>query len=142
MFAFVNTFRTRAAVRAADMIDLAIEFATLGEYGLEYPDPVPSTGCRQVAFNPVGTQPGGPPLPHPAERARPQRHRHRRRPGSTRTDLPGWSERLDHRIPGPRPVRRHHPEAHTAPSRGRQRNRPTAALPEALRPPGINPEMA
>lgn len=44
MFASIETFRARAAIRAADLIDLAIEFATLGEYGLEYPELPVNTG--------------------------------------------------------------------------------------------------
>jgi hypothetical protein len=31
--------RKRIATAGADLFDLALEFATLGEYGLEYPEP-------------------------------------------------------------------------------------------------------
>jgi hypothetical protein len=34
--------------RAADMFDLAIEFSTLGEYGLEYPEEAAPGSCRRT----------------------------------------------------------------------------------------------
>ncbi len=107
MFVSIEKKSSRAAARAADLVDLILEFATLGEYGLEYTEPVLS--------------------------AAPQKHREQRRPcrpGRTRVDLPGWGDRPAHRVPGVQPGRRH--KAETA-----QRHRPTSALPEALRPPRI-----
>ncbi len=49
MFASTVNFRTRAATRAANTIDLLIELATLGEYGLEYPDTPAGDAARQDA---------------------------------------------------------------------------------------------
>ncbi|HEX6752362.1 MAG TPA: hypothetical protein VF093_02075 [Solirubrobacterales bacterium] len=36
-----DTTKTSTTVRIADAVDLAIDFATLGEYGLEPVDPAP-----------------------------------------------------------------------------------------------------
>jgi hypothetical protein len=75
-----------------------------------------------------------------------QKHRHGRRPcrpGRTRVDLPGWGDRPGHEVPGVQPARRHKAANHPAtPSREHRRNRPTSALPEALRPPRIRLEAA
>ncbi|MFA9400594.1 MAG: hypothetical protein ACERKT_05730, partial [Acidobacteriota bacterium] len=77
--------------RAADMIDLTIEFATLGEYGLEYPEGTGPAGCRGATASCL--------KPDPARRAAAvessrigrdavrdsRRARGSRRPGSTRS---------------------------------------------------------
>lgn len=119
MFVQKENKNSRAAARAADALDLMIEFVTLGEYGLEYPEPV-----RESSQHRNGNQS--------------QRHRHGRRPcrpGRTRVGLPGFADRPGHEVPGVQPGRRHRAQAKPA-------NRPTAALPEALRPPRIRLEAA
>ena len=128
MFVQKKENRRRATTRAADAIDLVIEFATLGEYGLEYPEPVRSAGRTETPQ---------PRLDQSSHRhgTGPQRHRHGRRPcrpGRTRVDLPGWGERPGHEVPGVQPGRRHKAAAH----------RPSPKLPEALRPPRIRLEAA
>jgi len=132
MFVQKEKKSSRVTARAADAIDLMIEFATLGEYGLEYPEPVRESSRRKTT----------PDIRMDREEHRhgagPQRHRHGRRPcrpGRTRVDLPGWGERPRHEVPGVQPDRRHK-------AQGKLRNRPTAALPEALRPPRIRLEAA
>lgn len=139
MFVQKEKKSSRVAARAADAIDLMIEFATLGEYGLEYPEPVRSASRKTSTpdFRLSGTE---------AHRhgAGPQKHRHGRRPcrpGRTRVDLPGWTERPGHEMPGVQPGRRHKAEA-TDHRRGKERNRPSSALPEVLRPPRIRLEAA
>ena len=134
MFVQKEKKSSRAAARAADAIDLLIEFATLGEYGLEYPEPVRS-GSRKTTTPEITMHRQG---------AGHQKHRHSRRPcrpGRTRVDLPGWTERPGHEIPGAQPGRRHkakaHADARLAPD---HRHRPTAALPDVLRPPRIRLE--
>ncbi|HMT05949.1 MAG: hypothetical protein KDB48_02995 [Solirubrobacterales bacterium] len=127
--------KSRVAARAADAIDLVIEFVTLGEYGLEYPDPVgPKRRKTTTTSSPAVTFSEG-------RRSLPQKHRRHRklcRPGRSRVDLPGWGERTDHDVPGVQPGRRHKTEGHGgnrhAPD---HRHRPTSRLPEALRPPRI-----
>ena len=129
MFVQKEKKSSRAAARAADAIDLLMEFATLGEYGLEYPEPVRS-GSRKTTTPDVR-------LDDHRRGLGPQKHRHGRRPcrpGRTRVDLPGWSGRPGHEVPGVQPGRRHKTSGH--------RNRPTSALPEALRPPRIRLEAA
>jgi len=150
MFVQKEKKSSRAATRAADAIDLVIEFATLGEYGLEYPEPVressrsPFTPDFAEAIARFSDQASG------GRGADPQRHRQGRRPcrpGRTRVDLPGWSERPGHQVPGVQPGRRHRAEARAearplTESRKSFRNRPTTALPEALRPPRIQLKAA
>jgi hypothetical protein len=147
-----------------------IEFATLGEYGLEYPEPVRESSRRKTTpdirmerisrilegrqdsratahtgvvdeMRSAGHRHG----------AGPQKHRHGRRPcrpGRTRVDLPGWGDRPGHEIPGVQPDRRHKAEARKlevraqTESRKARRNRPTADFPEVLRPPRIRLEAA
>lgn len=134
---FVQTkTKSRVAARAADAIDLIIEFVTLGEYGLEYPEP-DSTESRKTltTTSPDMSFAEG-------RRSVPQKHRRRRRlcrPGRSRVDLPGWGEQGGHDVvPGVQPGRRHSAEGHNG---NRQtpdhRHRPTSSLPEALRPPRI-----
>lgn len=139
MFVQKEKKSSRVAARAADAIDLMIEFATLGEYGLEYPEPVRSASRKTTTPDIRMSQ---------AESHRhgvgPQRHRHGRRPcrpGRTRVDLPGWGERPGHEVPGVQPDRRHKARG-TSHISGKSRNRPTSALPEALRPPRIRLEAA
>lgn len=138
MFVQKENKSSRVAARAADAIDLMIEFATLGEYGLEYPEPVQESSRRTTT----------PDIRMARETHRhgagPQRHRHGRRPcrpGRTRVDLPGWSERPGHEVPGVQPGRRHKAEARVF-QPGKERNRPSSALPEVLRPPRIRLEVA
>lgn len=143
MFVQKEKKSSRAAARAADALDLVIEFATLGEYGLEYPEPV-ETGTRRKSTPEIVAADAD---AHRSGRgAGPQRHRHGRRPcrpGRTRVDLPGWGDRPGHEFPGAQPGRRHKAEARAATvSRKTRRNRPTSALPEALRPPRILLEVA
>lgn len=158
MFVQKEKKSSRVAARAADAIDLMIEFATLGEYGLEYPEPVRSTSRRKSTPHTPMNQAEGNDGPHHhgggesasttghRHGAGPQRHRHGRRPcrpGRTRVDLPGWSERPGHEVPGVQPGRRHKAEVRSITEpRKHQRNRPTSALPEALRPPRIRLEAA
>ena len=122
--------------KAADALDLAIELVTLGEYGLEYPEPVRSGKCKTIA--PVVTM----------HRSGVGRQEHRNspsscHPGRSRVELPGWGEHPGHEIPGALPDRRHkatgHTNAHLATGH-RHRHRPTAALPGVLRPPRIRLE--
>jgi hypothetical protein len=133
MFVHKEKKSSRVAARAADAIDLVLEFATLGEYGLEYPEPADATS-RRNSIPDVSMHRSG-------SGANPQRHRHGRRPcrpGRTRVDLPGWNDRPGHDVPGIQPGRRHKAEAHRTPaSPRRHRNRPTEALPDVLRPPRI-----
>lgn len=122
MFVQKEKKSSRVMTRAADAVDLIIEFATLGEYGLEYPEPVRSGSRRMNRSSGHGEG--------RADRGTGQRHRHGRRPcrpGRTRVDLPGWGDRPGHEIPGTQPGRRH---------------RATSALPEALCPPRIRLEVA
>jgi len=133
MFVQKREKRSRAAARAADLMDLMIEFATLGEYGLEYPEPVRETSRRISTPDPRLDLAG-----NTGRRATgPEKHRHGHRPcrpGRSRTDLPGWSGRPAHNVPDAQPGRRHKALADLdKPSR----HRPTEALPEALRPPRI-----
>lgn len=130
MFAWKENKSSRAAARAADALDLMIEFATLGEYGLEYPEPVRS-GSRKTTTPEFRLASAG--SDRPSERTGAQKHRQRRRPcrpGRTRVDLPGWGERQGQEIPGVQPDRRHRTGA-------THRHHPTSALPDALRPPRI-----
>lgn len=154
MFVQKENKSSRVATRAANALDLMIEFATLGEYGLEYPEPVRS-GSRRTATPDFrmerisrileGKQGHSPTARNGSSDrkgtaghrhgAGPQKHRQGRRPcrpGRTRVDLPGWSDRPGHEIPGVQPGRRHKAERHT----------PSSALPEALRPPRIRLEAA
>lgn len=153
MFASKDRKSSRVATRAADALDLVIEFATLGEYGLEYPEPVRSASRKSttpdIRLDQSGDHRHG---------AAPQRHRHGRRPcrpGRTRVNLPGFGDRPAHEVPGVQPARRHKAATtgSTRPSggdadrtpasrRGKLRNRPTSALPEVLRPPRIRFEAA
>lgn len=80
MFASIENIRARAAFRAADLIDLAIEFATLGEYGLEYPPESVSTGGPHAPSCPSDNRrvkPNSRPSPrrNPAHRQAPCRGR-------------------------------------------------------------------
>lgn len=62
--------------KAADALDLAIEFSTLGEYGLEYPESDGAAPCRpgRPRTKPVKKQ-----LPPPRVRSpRPGRPQHKR----------------------------------------------------------------
>jgi hypothetical protein len=139
MFVQKEKKSSRVAARAADAIDLMLEFVTLGEYGLEYPETVHSAS-RKTTIPDIR-------MTRSADHRHgtgPQRHRHGTRPcrpGRTRTNLPGWGERPGHEIPGVQPGRRHRAQGTTQPS-GKPRNRPTSALPEALRPPRIRIEAA
>ncbi|MBN8867821.1 MAG: hypothetical protein J0H98_09735 [Solirubrobacterales bacterium] len=158
---------SRVAARAADAIDLIIEFATLGEYGLEYPEPAEQPRRKNNILD-IQSHEG-------RSGSTPQRHRHGRRPcrpGRTRVDLPGWGDRPGNEVPGTQPGRRHRAEKHRAQarveaqagtqglesyrtaetrrnqvrqsteSRRRERNRPSSALPDVLRPPRIQLEAA
>ena len=165
MFVQKEKKSSRVATRAADALDLMIEFATLGEYGLEYPEPVRSGSRRnttpdvrmdRIARILEGSQPGdatgGSGFVDQEGSAghrrgsTPQKHRHGRRPcrpGRTRVDLPGWGDRPGHEIPGVQPARRHKAAVRErTESRKAQRNRPTADFPEVLRPPRIRLEAA
>ncbi len=112
-----------------------IEFVTLGEYGLEYPEPVSESSRRSTTHNhPMSAAGSG----QHRQGGQPQRHRHGRRPcrpGRTRVDLPGFADRPGHEVPGVQPGRRHRAQANP-------QNRPTTALPEALRPPRIRLEAS
>ena len=148
MFVQKEKKSSRVAARAADAIDLMIEFATLGEYGLEYPEPVRESSRRNTTPDIRSGDQTRPESIASGHRhgAGPQKHRHSRRPcrpGRTRVDLPGWGDRPAHEIPGVQPARRHKAEATSVrESRTSRRNRPTTALPEALRPPRIRLEAA
>ena len=140
MFVQKEKKSSRVAARAADAIDLMIEFVTLGEYGLEYPEPVRSasrkTTIPDIRMNRSADHRHG---------AGPQRHRHGRRPcrpGRTRVDLPGWGGRPGHEIPGAQPGRRHRAHAEIRSAGDRPGRHATSALPEALRPPRIRIEAA
>lgn len=143
MFVQKERNRSRVAARAADAIDLMIEFATLGEYGLEYPEPVRESSRN---IKPSDLRLDSSEAREHRHGAEPQRHRHSRRPcrpGRTRVDLPGWTERPGHEVPGVQPGRRHKAEVRALTrSRKNLRNRPTTALPEALRPPRIHLDAA
>lgn len=142
MFVQRDKKSSRVAARAADAIDLMIEFATLGEYGLEYPEPTRESDRRITTLDFGKTRPATP-RPSAARAAAghrhgagPQRHRHGRRPcqpGRSRTTLPGWGDRPGTEMPGVQPGRRHRAQAG-------QRHRPSSALPYALRPPRIRLE--
>ena len=170
MFVQKEKKSSRVATRAADAIDLMLEFATLGEYGLEYPEPVRSSSRKKsnpdVRMERISRLLEGSGASHPTQSemtaggnsgtghrhgAGPQKHRHSRRPcrpGRTRVDLPGWSDRPGHEVPGVQPGRRHKAEARKPEIRGlsdsrkTQRNRPTADFPEVLCPPRIRLEAA
>ena len=150
MFVHKEKKSSRVATRAADALDLMIEFATLGEYGLEYPEPARESSRRNTTpdFRMELPRTAATRAAHSAHRhgASPQKHRHGRRPcqpGRSRTTLPGWGDRPGPEVPGVQPGRRHKAEAGPVrESRKSQRNRPTTALPEALRPPRIRLEAA
>lgn len=133
MFVQKEKMSSRAAARAADALDLIIEFATLGEYGLEYPEPARSRGRKStpdIQIELAGHRHGE----HPRE------HRQGRRPcrpGRIRVDLPGWGERPGREVPGVQPGRRHKAAAGQEHAEGPERHLPTSALPAALRPPRI-----
>lgn len=135
MFVQKEKKNSRAAARAADALDLMIEFVTLGEYGLEYPEHVHGDSRRNTTHDQLMS------AHQPSQQrhgTQPQRHRHGRRPcrpGRTRVDLPGFADRPGHEVPGVQPGRRHR-------AQGKSQNRPTSALPEALRPPRIRIEAA
>ena len=143
MFVQKEKKSSRVATRAADALDLMIEFATLGEFGLEYPEPVRESSRRMNTPDfgldrPEPTRKGAGHTQAHRHGAGPQRHRQGRRPcqpGRTRTNLPGWGDRPGHEIPGVQPGRRHKASAG-------ERHRPSAALPEALRPPRIRLDAA
>lgn len=106
-------------VRAADMIDLAIEFSTLGEYGLEYPEETTPGPCR-------GTLPACEQADHQS--------------GSTLRESrtgkrPARSSRPRVRTGDPKTARTRYTHAGTS----MRSSRPAAnsGLPEALRPPRI-----
>ena len=148
MFANTAKFRTRAAVRAADAIDLLIDLATLGEYGLEYPRTPEGEAARRARQAHAGaTAPRrarraeGPGRLAAADRDRAS-IRHRDCPGTGRS-------RRDHVTRTRRPSPRRNPAGPATPCRT-DRPRPAARavdhrpsrLPEALRPPRIRiPEL-
>lgn len=75
MFASLQSLQARAAFRAADLIDLVIELATLGEYGLEYPDPVAADSRRTIRDCPADNRRLDPTRSRPSPRRNPNTHR-------------------------------------------------------------------
>ena len=147
MFVQKESKSSRVAARAADALDLMIEFATLGEYGLEYPEPVRESSRRNTTPDLPSDRPVTARTASAAGHRHgtgTQKHRQGRRPcqpGRTRVDLPGWGERPGREVPGVQPGRRHKAEAGEH-RRSKPRNRPSSALPAVLRPPRIRLEAA
>lgn len=75
--------------KAADALDLVIEFSTLGEYGLEYPESDGAAPCRpgRPRKKPM-TRKTSPPRVRPTTTGRPSRKRHTTCPTTQATRLP------------------------------------------------------
>lgn len=80
----------KITAKAADALDLAIEFSTLGEYGLEYPESEGTAPCRPGRRRsrpaPVKTPP--PPRIRPLPRSRSHHKRPTSCPPTQATRLP------------------------------------------------------